>query len=412
MNQRWKNPVRILTALLLILSLCYIGWGLSTYSRTDGYYRWQESACVLAGVDPVAAALGQADIDPEIGALNPQTIGNVPWTYLLSNLFYPGFLPYKTAMYVSKVVFLLLLALTLHRLIAYLKRRFACTKTERWLCVGLLFCSYMWFATLRLGNLAAFTALSAILLMTFDHERHPVLAGVLYALLAMKPQNAGPFLLYFLLKKRFKAIGVAAGIIIACTAAASILTGTPVLELILTPYTCCVDYVNVDNYIYYGLLDPLVSTFDLSPGIVMPVGVLLGIVAVMAFSLREKRASEETGIGLAALLSVCWMYSQPSDMIFLGLSAFACAAALLRLGSGLSRAGYVPLIIGLLLPALPVTGRMVMAGPFLPLLIRLTYILVFLHLIRLERATSAAAGTGRERAAFPMDTTSRPERKG
>lgn len=213
--------ILILIAALLVAAACvYLVCGVAVYSSCDGLFRWQESAYVLRGMDPFLVASGVLPVESDIGALNPDG-GNMPWTYLLSNVVYPGFLPYRSALVYAKALFVLLLIVTVWRVLCYIKRTYACSTLYQLLLIGVLFCSYMWFATLRLGNHAAYITLCVFLLLTFDHDEHWALAGVLYAFLLMKPQDSGLFLLFFLLKKHYKAVLLAGGIVLSSMLAAS-----------------------------------------------------------------------------------------------------------------------------------------------------------------------------------------------
>ena len=186
----------VLCVLFLLLSVCYIGYGLIVNSSCDGFYRWQESAYVLRGVDPFSVAEGLSDTLPDIGELRVDS-GNMPWTYLLSNAIYPGFVPYHQALAWARVVFVLLLAIACWRIWRYCQTVYHATTLQKLLLIGVFFASYMWFASLRLGNHAAWLCLLLILLFTFDHNRYWPVAGVLYAFLLMKPQTTGLFLLFF-----------------------------------------------------------------------------------------------------------------------------------------------------------------------------------------------------------------------
>lgn len=390
-----RRPVRLIICIgLLLLSVGYLGYGLIVDSSCDGFYRWQESAYVLRGMDPFRVAAGLDAPIPEIGALNTDG-GNMPWTYLLSNVIYPGFLPYDLALIWARIVFVLLTGLVVWRVYLYCGRKYNASMLERLLLVSVLFASYMWFATLRLGNHAAYLCLLLILLLTFDHERYWPVAGILYAFLLMKPQTTGLFLLFFLLKKQWKPILLAGGIVGVVTLITSALIRSTPFAMLKNAYALCVSYENLDNYIYYGLLDPLVSVWHVPSSVVLPAGMLLGIGAVLLLRYRLSAGDRETDFAALSVLSVSWMYIQPSDMIILGLVGFACMTRLMYAQPQSHMRGGILVLCGALFGALPIIGRIYMAGPIVPLVVRLFYFAVIGVLLINRRmdggATKAAA---------------------
>lgn len=144
-------------------------------------------------------------------------------------------------------------------------------------------------------------------------------------------------------------------------------------------YELCVSYQNLDNYIYYGLLDPLVSVFGINSAIVLPLGMLMGILATGFIALRTKKSDRETQFGCVALASMCWMYVQPSDIVLLGLLSFAAATAVLFKGAN-GKLFYL-LSCGALLTALPLTGTVYMISFLVPLVMRMLWIIAAVNML-------------------------------
>ena len=381
-TQAKQRLPKILTAFILLCAVIYLATGfLNVGDACDGYYRWQESAYILRGVDPFAVAVEPGLVEPDIGPVNSDA-GNMPWTFLLSNCIYPGFLQFSDAFIVARIVFALLLCLAVYRAWRFTGAAYATTPLRRLLLVGILFCCYMWFATLRLGNHGAYVTLCLFLLATFDHDRHWLGAGVLYAFIAMKPQLSGLFLLYYLIRGRFKPLLVAAGILAASTIAASVLSGTHIVEMLLNPFRLSLSYQELDNYIYYGLLDPLVSACSISSKYVMVPSMLMWIGFVSFVALRFKALREET---MLALGSVSWMYVQPSDQTLLGLFGFNCCALLLfHRDMFPSRLSKSILAIGALINTLPLKGTVFMSSWMVPLAYRMILLAIIIFIIKRE----------------------------
>jgi hypothetical protein len=376
-----KTVLLLLCAVFLMLSVVYIGYGLYVPSSCDGFFRWQESAYVLRGINPFSVAEKSVAPLGDIGSLNSDG-GNMPWTYLLSNLIYPGFLSYSNALIWARILFVALLFSAVFRLRRYVVERLGANALQSIILVSVFFASYMWFATLRLGNHAAYLALLLIILFTFDHNKNWIIAGVFYALLLMKPQTTSLFLLYYLLTKRWKPILFAGGILITVVVLTSLLIHSTPLNMLTDAYRLCLSYENLDNYIYYGLLDPLVSVFHISSSIVLPIGIALGVGAMMFYRFRYRIQSESVNYAVCALLSVCWMYIQPSDMILLGFVGFACLQTIFF--ASLSKPAFTVLLIGSVFGAIPILGTVYMASPLIPLVVRILYFGFIAFLIHTE----------------------------
>lgn len=357
----------------LLLSIIYIGYGLYVPSDCDGLYRWKESAYVLRGVNPFAVAARQISPISDIGPLNTDG-GNMPWTYLLSNAIYPGFLPYPLALLWARTLFVILLVVAILRLRHYSIHELGMKEPQNFALIFVFFANYMWFATLRLGNHAAYLMLILIILFTFDHNKNWVLAGICYAFLLMKPQTTGIFLLYYLLTKRWKPILFAGGILLAVVCVTSFLIHSTPFQMLADAYGLCVSYEHLDNYIYYGLLDPLVSVFHVPSRIVLPIGMALGIGAMVFYRFRFRIQSEPVNNAVCALLSLCWMYIQTSDMILLGFIGFACLQSVFTYQ--FQKLTTIVLFIGGVFGAIPILGTFYMASPLVPLVVRLIYFVI------------------------------------
>lgn len=383
-----KQVLLLLCAGFILLGCVYVAYGLYVPSDCDGVYRWRESAYVLHGIDPFAITTGRIPPLPQIGLIQGDG-GNMPWTYLLSNVIYPGFLPYSSALLWARGLFVALLGITIWRVWRTARRVYSATTLQALALVSVLFACYMWFATLRLGNHAAYVTLLIFLLLTFDHSRHWALAGLCYAFLLIKPQTSGLLLLYFLLTRRWKPILFAGGLLLAITAATSVIIRTSPITMLQNVYALAVSLEHNTNYAYYGLLDPLVSLLHVPASIVLPAGMLLGIGATTLFALRWRVCNEAVNYAVVCLLCMSWMYLQHSDSIALGVVGFASLSLLFSVP--LRRTQACTLALGAVLGAVPVLGVWYMASPIVPLLMRVLYGLVVVTLVLAQRGFERAA---------------------
>jgi hypothetical protein len=190
----------------------------------------------------------------------------------------------------------------------------------------------------------------------------------------MKPQTTGIFLLYYLLTKRWKPILFAGGILLAVVCVTSFLIHSTPFQMLADAYGLCVSYEHLENYIYYGLLDPLVSVFHVPSRIVLPIGMSLGIGAMVFYRFRFRIQSEPVNYAVCALLSLCWMYIQTSDMILLGFIGFACLQSVFTYQ--FQKSNTIVLFIGGVFGAIPILGTFYIASPLVPLVVRLIYFVI------------------------------------
>ena len=80
---------------------------------------WKASAYILNGIDPFIAVRSAAV--PEIGKMMGNFI-SVPWSYLMSTIMAPVFLPYNIAQIYGMVFFIALVVLMLSALTRFSKR--------------------------------------------------------------------------------------------------------------------------------------------------------------------------------------------------------------------------------------------------------------------------------------------------
>lgn len=230
-----KKTVVILVAALSCISLFYIGFGFASarqYGMQNGWTEkvgslsnagwsisdyepvWQGNAYTLKGISPKDILEGSAETDPEIGRIIPGT-ANVPWTYILSNLFIPGYLPFHTAVHVSIAWWFILWGIALS---CAWKKFFPFCRNDRLFGILLL--------TLLTSQISLSTSLNTMNPSTWvypllliaclgDSKKYAVPIGICLGLAMIKPQLSALFFFPFLVKKEFKVLISAASTVLA-----------------------------------------------------------------------------------------------------------------------------------------------------------------------------------------------------
>lgn len=113
-NKRFVQKQNLLYVILLIPALVYLGFGflhgIAAFS-CDGYLRWEEDACLLHGIYPMDIVLGRRPVT-EVYTYFNNTTTTIPWSYLLSNLFYPGWVSWTATKYWALFVFVAMATFT------------------------------------------------------------------------------------------------------------------------------------------------------------------------------------------------------------------------------------------------------------------------------------------------------------
>lgn len=336
MFDRLVTPRRLALAFLaasLALSAGNVLRFIVSYSlpMNDALWRWQECAYVLQGVNPFDVMTGARDASPFIGALAASG-GTVPWAYVLGNLINPGWCSFATVRLYLLALYATLPVLCAMCVYAYLlDHRYTASRGRALAASLLVFAPSLWANAVFFGNQSGIIC-CLIILALFLLQEHEVLAGVLLAVAMCKPQIAAVFFLPLLVKRRWKAIGTAAAIVLASWAAAVAMTHTGVLEMLLQMLNQGLGYTN-SYYSYFGLFNILLQ-FGLSSRVVLVLDVLLGVglFALLARVMFRERLDDDwlAWFALLSVISTCWFYKQSHDYVILSLACIAIFCCLRR----------------------------------------------------------------------------------
>ncbi len=178
----------------------------------DFVWRLNESRCVLAGYDPYAVAFNGVETPDYCSLFNPEdgkrlVNGYTPWTYLWTMPL--SFLSDELA----NTLFILMNLVAYVVLIVFAAKYAKEKSLSRFDTMGVMGFSVFLGASLpRVLQVSNFGLLMAAALTGMAYclnRRRDVLAGVLYAVLCIKPQIALPFLIPLLWRRRFRTVATA-----------------------------------------------------------------------------------------------------------------------------------------------------------------------------------------------------------
>ena len=285
---------------------------------SDFPVQWRVCAYTLRGID-IYALRGGGEVLQEIGAIRPGFHAS-PWGCLLQNIFYGGFLSFKSA----GIYFVIVNAavVILASLILFTKLKTLSPNTA--LCAFIIsVMSADFFSSLDEGNAGGM--ICAFLLTACILDDMPYISGVLIAFAMVKPQDALIVCIALLIMKRLKPLVIAAVIDISAWGIVSIMTHKGMIELLREFLFMPAEKVSRPPFA--GIFTLLIDEF--MPAAVM--SMLAGLVfVIILLVLLPKDMPEMFRIYPAFAAVTFWCYSYSNDCYILVLPASLCIYLMFR----------------------------------------------------------------------------------
>lgn len=343
MDMQWLNtrPARIAKYALGVAMLLFVTQSAVSAFRTAAFsdfsLRYHECRCVLSGVDPFKVWKGTVD-HPDFKSIDkkdpsdtrPFVHAYAPWEY--TYLMPVALLPHRLAIWLFGLLeaAAMLVVWTFAWRYGYSLRKDA--SDAAFVC-GLAFgVAYGLPSMIYCGNYGLFCAALVLLMSRALNSRRDVLAGVLWALLMVKPQLGILYAIPLLIAWRWKTLVTAGLICAAATIPPAVLTSVSPVTLILqtkdigAPYL----YLNNDNTILF-----LAFKSWWSKGTIMLASTVTGL-AVCAWVSWLCRRCEDWLCKCVpvAVVSLFWTYAWHHDSVTLCVPLIFCAAKLVTAQSG------------------------------------------------------------------------------
>lgn len=308
-----------LSGLLLCFFLLFVReWVVREWDWTDFPGQWRICAYVLKGVDhyPYIGVEEIPDAVKSVGVI-PARWGAVPWGTVLGNVFYFGFLNVRDAG--ACYIALCVVSLTVTAIYVYRKANEMGGRKFAYLSLLLSACAPYFIISMMGGNAGCIICCMLILVWIFCDKR-PVIAGILLGLAMTKPQNALIICFALLLSKKFVPVIVAAVIDISAWLAASVLTGTGMIELLREFAATGAG----GSGRFSGIFTVFVQSGQLALILSMAAGI--AFVFVMSCIFRRRSVSDPHSLSLcfSYVASTFWCYAFDNDNYVLLLPAIVC----------------------------------------------------------------------------------------
>ncbi|MDR0763382.1 MAG: DUF2029 domain-containing protein [Bacteroidales bacterium] len=298
------------------------------FSNTDGEHLWIGSTLFLKGKNPLQVLL--CDEEPPFGVGHATTHNTpyLPWSYVVGNIFTPGFLSVMSALW-WELILSLLLVIWMGRKIYNVSKNENLSHTVSLLVVLLCLAQYGFTPSLAYLNPSLFVIPLLILSSLYSGDKNWFLTGTLLGLAMLKPQITALFFIPFLVRGQWKSITTGVMWIIIPLLVASVVYCENPIKLILDYMQGTTEKAEaVNNDIYYGFFDPLQRCFGVAPGIVTLLQVIVFGVTTLLLCYRYRNASNMVLFSIPAVFSTCWMYTVSTNLTVLALLIMAVMSLL------------------------------------------------------------------------------------
>jgi hypothetical protein len=289
---------------------------------SDAEPRWQENAYFFHGKDPYRLMTGQDAPIEGIGMMNKGMPGTMPWGPVLSQIIFPGFLPFSAA-----VLWGLALFIGLFAVICFMVKNLVLKKTGSILIalftIAVVLAQYGFAPELKWLNIGGHVVGLLLIACLLDDKKYGIIVGVLLGFAMIKPQLAILFFLPHLARKNYKVI--IAGVI---TVVVPYLINAAMFGY--NPITQLLDYYEIsavtqvaNGHAYFGFFDPLTKWFGVDPLVLSPIQMFICFIVCLILCIKFRNAPNYLLFSIPAVISTLWTYSNEVNLPVLALLIIA-----------------------------------------------------------------------------------------
>jgi Glycosyltransferase family 87 len=366
----WKDRLRLLFvgALLSIAGSNVVAgfwWLFMPEGGGDLYMRWQEQQYVLRHKNPFdvyAASVAEPNqpesplvLEPDLGQPKP---GYPPWAYGTGISFM-----WSRDIFVVRLCFAAVNLLFLGCIAAWNFWLGGSRWEVAFVLMAVSLSADSMCNTLAIGQLGVIVVGSLVAACWCDERDRPILAGLLLGVALIKPTLSFPFLLPFLLKRRWLTLVIAGVYTALASAIVWALVGTDPITMLEQMQTAAADW----GTIYYttkvvpidwstlaraGKIDPnaILVHFGVSPKAALQISPVICLTIAFVLMWFWRRASMMTLFAIAAVTARLWVGHGHYDDVILLFVGFGLAEALVRRFSARVAFAYGILGFSLLFP--------------------------------------------------------------
>jgi hypothetical protein len=361
----------------------------SNVTKTDGEHLWIGSTLFFKGKNPLQVLLNNEEPPPGVGRATAHNTPYLPWSYVIGNIFTPGFLSVISALWWELILsFFLIIWMGIKTYRVSFKDE-KLSYTVSLLIVFLCLAQYGFTPSLAYMNPSLFVVPLLVLSSLYASDKNWFLTGTLLGLAMLKPQMAALFFIPFLVKGQWKSIITGVMWVVIPLLVASIVYFENPIKLVA-------DYVQgtmgeaeaTTNDIYFGFFDPLQRCFGVATSIVNLLQIIVFGIITLFLCYRYRNASNVILFSIPAVFSTCWMYTVSTNLPVLALLIMAIMFVLHK-NLKIPHATRILLIAGIVFMLMPIPEliRKFYSPVLFPLVQHSVYIILLATVLKHDKVT-------------------------
>ena len=205
---------------------------------------WKASAYLFNGVDPFLAV--NSAVDLSIGKMMSNFI-SVPWSYLLTTIYAPGFLPLEVARIYGMIFFVALVIIDIFFLSKIIKIVFNINYAFRLSACVILAYPNIYTCWIQGNNaiLVSSCIIISLYLLLIDKQ---ISAGVFLGIAMVKPQLAFLFFIPLLFSKKYRAVATSITVVMGAWIITSIILKENMIDMFISAFSRGMDQQGDDRY--------------------------------------------------------------------------------------------------------------------------------------------------------------------
>jgi hypothetical protein len=362
---------------------------LNNTTTSDGENLWIGNYCFLHGENPLPVLLRETTPPDGIHPAVKDNTPYFPWSYVVGNLFVPGFLPLHAALWWELIITLALfvwMGIAVYKTdIKHHAAPFAALVT------ALCFAQYGYLPNLTFLNPSLFVipliVLGALYGAPHKPDKYNIISGCLLGIALIKPQMTALFLIPFLVRRQIAPLIIGALWVIAPWFFASWRYGENPLTL-LADHLSTTFPIGFKANVYMGILNPLLRICE-NPAMINLMQMACFTLLVTFLCWRFRKAQNIVVFAIPAVASTLWTYSTATNIPVLAILIIAAGMVFLKSENKMEKAGLVLGVAFLLLPIAEVF-RANYSPVILPIVQRGVYVALLTLMLMIEKRTLRA----------------------
>jgi hypothetical protein len=367
----------------------------SNSTVSDGENLWIGNYCFIHGENPLPVMLLEKTPPDGIHPVVKTNVPYMPWSYVIGNLFVPGFFPLHVALWWEVIITLALFVWMGIRIYHTTIRQHAALFAA--FVTALCFAQYGYLPNFTFLNPSFFVIPLIVLGVLYGAPLpvksnqndswmrcncHEIISGCLLGIALMKPQMAALFFIPFLIRKQIIPLVIGTLWMIVPWLFISWLYGE-------NPFTYLSHYLSpalhrgmqINNYM--GPLDPLIKSCE-NPSTVHLIQVVFFAMLATFLCWRFRKAQNIVIFAIPAVFSTLWTYSTATNFPVLAILIIAACMSFFKSENKIEKAVLFGGVVFMLLPIAEVFRRNY-SPIILPIVQRVAYLTVLTTVLIIEK---------------------------